>query len=768
MGLLSHPHLQFREHVQQVLRAMEGIFTWHTSFVVTERVQRQCRVLARVHDLGKGTKAFQHYIRNPDAFQGDRREKTHTPLSVLLIVLFAQRDQWAPLETLAMAASSRGHHSELPTMDDLRDIGGGEMAKLLKRQCSMLHLAELKEATGMPVDDLNFNDRPWAKVRTFLDKTVKPVFDALPLEQAIEFRLEVQLLFSILLEADKAFLAVADPITYLHREPRVWDPQWVDARIGCPAMTPINELRWKARQALLKQIDQHTSKRLFQLTAPTGIGKTLLAATWALKERLSITEQSGVAPKIIVVLPFLSIIDQTAKEYEALLRQGNQHVDGSWFLASHSLSDRQYALNMEEEVETFFIDTWRTELVITTYDQFLLTLMSPKARHQMRFHNLCDALIILDEVQSLPCKLWKPLERLLSALTNVGHSRVLFMSATLPSLLAEAVPLLPDHESFFRACRRYRILFRAREKMLFQDFIEELQRRLPLWLRAGKRVLLVLNTRASARAVRDALEDHWPCECRHVPLLFISADVTPLDRLRAIQQIAMGGPCIVVSTQCVEAGVDIDMDHVIRDFAPLDSCIQVAGRCNRAGNQERGTVEVVDLVAGNGRRFSDMIYDPIHLQETRRVLSRVQQVNEEDILPLIEAYYAALAEKKNLGNEHVERFARWENDEPVRDMLRGKEREEVTFLVLDQDARLKQDMAAANQLENRWKRREAWRKLSGRIARISVTLYAKKGFVPEDIAYPLYGQWILKDGYYDPRRGLLLPSDDNDPGVVIL
>jgi len=692
MGLFSHPHLQFQDHVLQILLAMKGIFTWHSQFIVTEKMQRQCELLARVHDLGKGTQTFQKYISNPEAFRGDRAEKAHTPLSLLLILLLAERDGWDPLETLAVAAASRGHHSGLPTMEKLRDIGGGETAQLLQRQCTMLDLAGLTVATRMPVVNLKLDSRPWAKARRYLDRNVEPIFAALSIEQAVELRLETQLIFSILLEADKAFLAVPNATVHLDRPRRTWEFEWVDKHIGTPISTPVNELRRKARQVVVEQINAGSSERIFSLTAPTGIGKTLLAATWALKERQRTTEQTGVPPKVLIVLPFLSIIDQTANEYEALLRQGSEAPDGSWFLTSHSLSDRQYALNMEEDAEAFFIDTWRTELIITTYDQFLLSLMSPKARYQMRFHNLCDALIIMDEVQSLPCKLWKPLEMILKTLTKVGNSRVLLMSATLPSFLAGANSLLPNHASYFNAFGRFRILLRTQEKLLLQDFIDGIKQQLPLWLKERKRVLLTFNTRASARAVRDALEKNWPSEFKDIPLLFISADVTPFDRLKAIQQIAEEKPCIVVSTQCIEAGVDIDMDHVIRDFAPLDSCIQVAGRCNRAGKKDRCTVEIVDLVARNGRRFSEMIYDPIHLQETRRVINRVQQVKEEDILPLIQSYFLALSEKKNLGNEHVDRFARWEEDDPVRELLRGKERKEFTFLVLEQDPNLKKDM----------------------------------------------------------------------------
>jgi CRISPR-associated endonuclease/helicase Cas3 len=175
----------------------------------------------------------------------------------------------------------------------------------------------------------------------------------------------------------------------------------------------------------------------------------------------------------------------------------------------------------------------------------------------------------------------------------------------------------------------------------------------------------------------------------------------------------------------------------------------------------------VDILAKNGRRFSEMIYDPVHLQETRRIIEGIDRVGEEHILDLANRYFAALSEKKNLGVQHLDRFARWEEDEPVQTLLR-EEREQVAFLVLEQDPTLREDMEAASKVEDRWQRREAWRKLAGRIARVSVSIYAKRGFYPEDIANHWQGHWILREGYYDSRCGLILPDSHEADGVLIL
>lgn len=767
INLKSHPHLQLSEHIVQVKSAIDSLCAWHSKNVVSPETKTFIQKIVSLHDIGKGTKAFQEYIKNPPAYTGDPMDKAHTPMSMLLVLLLSREEKWEPLETIMVSTIVFGHHRALPSVERLRDIGSGELAKTLKRQIATLQIEGVSQHCSLDISRLKLDDRPWAKAKKYLDDLVLPIFEGLSIEDALIFRLKTQLLFSLLLEADKALLAVKEPQNYLHREPRHWISQWVDQKIGSPEATTVNKIRQSVRIDLEKQIEGIEGHGIFSLTAPTGSGKTLLSATWLLKLREKISKKR-ICPRAIIVLPFLSVIDQTTKEYESLLTTGGQKADGSWFLTNHSLSDRKYKQGLEEDAEHFFVDTWRTELVITTYDQFLMTLMDPRIRYQMRFHNLCDSLIVMDEVQSLPCKLWKPLEEILRCLVKIGNSSVLLMSATLPAIIAEAKPLVEDYPGYFKAFNRYKLQFRLGEKLKISDFCDEMFSRRDEWLSGNKRVLITLNTRRSARLVWDKLAEGWPCEFSDIPLFFLSADVTPRDRLEKIEIIKQGRPCIVVSTQCIEAGVDIDMDYTIRDFAPFDSLVQIAGRCNRNGRLSHpATVEVVDLVNEQGRRYSDMIYDDIHLQVTRQLTEKTKEIEEKDILFLANCYFEMLAAKKDTGKEHLEKFARWQEDKSIQELLRGKEREKHTFLVLKQDVGLKDEMAKANKIEDRWKRREAWRMIAGRIAKISVSIYAKRGFDPQDIASEYLGHWILRDSFYCEACGLVL-DDDSDTGVLIL
>lgn len=758
--LKSHPDLQFSEHISQVAAAMDGLFNWHSKDVTSSSARELTRKIIPFHDVGKATAAFQSYIKNPSAYVDDPMDKSHTPLSMLVTLIKAKEESWDVLDAMTVSAIALGHHRSLPTLEKMREIGSGTIPKVFKRQIPTVHIEALKEHCGIDISGLDVTKRPWAKAQRYIDDSISPTFNSLSIQDAVSFRLKTQLLFSLLLEADKALLAIKAPQAYLCRKRRYWVPNWVDQRIDQSQNTPINKIRQLIRNEIVEKTNQIEQPGIFSLTAPTGSGKTLLSATWLLELREKLGKASGVTPKAIIVLPFLSIIDQTMKEYETLLTIGGEKPDGTWFLTSHSLADRTYERGLEEDTEHFFIDTWRTELVITTYDQFLMSLMDPRARYQMRFHNLCDALIVIDEVQSIPCKLWKPLEEILKSLVSVGNSSVLLMSATLPAIIPNAQPILIDYESYFKEFNRYRLQFKLDEKLCISDFCNEVMNRRESWLSAKKRVLITMNTRKSARLVRDKLANDWPDAFSHVPLFFISADVTPRDRLEAIGIIKQGDPCIVVSTQCIEAGVDIDMDFVVRDFAPIDSLIQIAGRCNRNANTKQpAAVEVVDLVNDNGRRYSDMIYDEVHLQVTRQLLENKISIEEKDILPVANHYFDALSEKKDMGMKHLERFARWQEDEPVRELLRGKERDKYTFLVLEQDPGLEEEMAKANSTTDRWKRREAWKAIAGRIARISVDVYAKYGFKPQSVAREVLGHWVLCDDFYSSERGILLDED---------
>lgn len=758
--LRSHPHLYLREHLTQVQAAVDAIFKRHSPHVATEQRARQLQHLVKMHDLGKGSRQFQQYIADPEHYKGRKLDKSHTPLSGLLGVHLAKTDNWSSAECILAAVTVLGHHSRLFLLEDtLSRFMDDDIAEVLEMQLSEVDFSTLEEETGLPLRKLQLPPRPWARAERYLEHCWE-FLENLVLPKKLRFRLEAQLLFSILLEADKAFLAIREPNKYLEQPAPALLPKDIIQYIRQLPNTPLNVLRQKAQDDILNtfiSIQQFSAKdkrvHRFTITLPTGLGKTVAAARWALELR----EQSPaeIRPKrIILILPFLSILDQTEQVYRSFLSgKENTNVCASALLPFHSLSDRFYDSECDGNTADFFMDTWRSDIIVTTFDQLLLALFSPKTRHQMRFHNLCDAILIMDEVQTLPCILWELLDKTMAELERVGNTYIMAMSATQPGFLSNATELVPQPKKYFNKFNRYRLVLNHREPQKLEEFLTTL----PDFLssRTEKRLLLTFNTRRSARAVRDCLEENG-----FAPLYFISADVTPGDRLEQIAEIRRGDPCYVISTQCIEAGVDIDMDFVMRDFAPLDSLIQIAGRCNRNGFGPRAEVDIRHFLDENGRSFARMIYDPIHLEQTFIALEDFTEIPEEELLSVCHTYFDGLKLHMNLGKEQLEKFASWEDFEPIQELLRGKRIEQHEFIVAHLDEGLRDEIMKLNKenIPNRWERRRAWRKLAGRLARVRVAVYARPDFTPEDYAEKIGELYILHPKFYERRKGICLET----------
>lgn len=774
--LNSHPDKLLKTHVAEVRYAADLIWKSHS-----DTLQNQVdlhSVLERVivfHDVGKATKCFQTYINNVLGYRGDKRSKAHTPFSMVAALGEAKTNAWSWMDTLAIAVSAAGHHSQFKSRDDLASyLIDGAWQQVLENQTSGIDWKELCDAVKFPlepfvasvefVDELN----EW-----FSDCLLLDGLDALTIADGVAFRLRCQLVHSILLEADKAFLKIEEQARsdFRRRTSNPFELNTLALFISSKSVrrtSPLDVLRNSARESLANGMAKHKSKSILTMTLPTGSGKTLLAAHWALSQRDSLRSQNH-TPPIVIVMPFLSVIEQTEKEYRSFI--GNELT----ILPYHSLSVRDlstteraedtqtFSKQKSPEAAEFMLDTWDADVIITTFDQFLLALLAPKTRYQMRFHSLCDAIVVMDEVQALPTKLWDIVHQSLTELSRIGNFRILAMSATQPGFLPHATEIIEAPESFYGSLARYELVLKHNDKLFLEDFIETLLKRANDW--GERRTLIVCNTRKSARAVRDAF-----AKAGH-EVIFLSADVTPEERLTSVDRIKEEAPCLVVATQCIEAGIDIDMDLVIRDFAPMDSIVQVAGRCNRHARRSVEQVEIVLLTNANGRPYCQFIYDKVLLKETRSVLDEHSKVIQSDVIPerdifgLTNRYYERITTKKDLGQSVTEKFARWKELPDIHELLRGKKGLQHTFVVIEQDPGLELELAYVAEIEDRWERKRRLRALSSRLASISVSIYAQPDFVPERFAMldPTGNFWLLKPGFYESQRGIdLEPSDRSE------
>ncbi|MCK5144784.1 MAG: hypothetical protein KAQ77_13480, partial [Candidatus Heimdallarchaeota archaeon] len=313
-----------------------------------------------------------------------------------------------------------------------------------------------------------------------------------------------------------------------------------------------------------------------------------------------------------------------------------------------------------------------------------------------------------------------------------------------------------EPETIFSDRKRYRLVMNYYNKLPITDFINDCMKRLKVeW--NNKRIMIVLNTRASARMVLDALE-----AISTMPVYFLSADVIPQERLDNIKKIKNNNPCLVITTQCIEAGVDIDLDLVIRDFAPLDSIIQVAGRCNRNGKKQRCDVEIVKLVNDSNKEFCGFVYkDNILIESTLDVLNKYtsKELNEEDIFPVINSYYNLIKIKKYKGKKYAEDWAYWRKEIDIRSLLRGDSKK-VEFIVIEQDKPIDNEkplyeaLESAFEIEDRWERKRSLGALRGRIAKLTVSVWARPDFDPTEIS-DVIGHWyLLRKGFYQKGKGI--------------
>lgn len=341
-----------------------------------------------------------------------------------------------------------------------------------------------------------------------------------------------------------------------------------------------------ARNALWEMVTTAAVAKpgLVTLTAPTGCGKTLAMLKFALAH----AAQNKSIKRIILAVPFLSIIEQTAAIYRAVF----EGFPENFVLEHHSLAGlgseeaQGDAEAATERSRRLLAENWDAPIIITTNVQLLESLFSNRPSSCRKLHNLMESVIMFDEAQTLPQALAVPTLAALSHLSQTYGTTVLFATATQPAfeVLDVAVAKLvaagwcpveaaPDHARLYDTLRRYEVDWSDQgESKEWPTLAAE--------IRAEEQVLCVVNLKSHAAALLE--------ELKHDEAVFhLSTNLCALHRRAVLDEVRArlkaSKPCRLISTQCIEAGVDVDFPLVYRALAPLDAIAQAAGRCNREG-----------------------------------------------------------------------------------------------------------------------------------------------------------------------------------------
>jgi len=519
------------------------------------------------HDLGKFAPQFQSMIRHESGYDPEEQivvgPRNHSTAGALHAV-----DQLGTAGRV-LAYLIAGHHAGLPDWHG----DGNAAAALSIRLRDRSHLDVLPHA-DIPADILSPGIKPVTRMPGANDD-----------ERMLGAHLWLRMLFSCLVDADfldtEAFMS---PEQAARRTAEELDDtllarfeQHMAARFGTAQTNPVN----RVRADVLRQCREKAklAPGLFSLTVPTGGGKTLASMAFALHHAKTHDKR-----RIIYAIPFTSIIEQTATIY--------REIFGDAVVEYHSSLDPE-----KESVQSrLAAENWAAPIVVTTNVQLFESLFAARTSRCRKLHNLTNSVIVLDEAQTLPPELLQPCLDMLNLLTKHYGVSVMLCTATQPALrdvasfgralrgLKNVREIIDAPQALFDELRRVKVHlpadFNAREEW---DAIASK-------VGAGGTALAIVNTRKDCRELWQRLRQG------DSDTIHLSASMCGAHRAQRIDEIRhrlnAGEPTLVVSTQLIEAGVDVDFPVVWRALAGLDSIAQAAGRCNREGRLAQGQVYV--------------------------------------------------------------------------------------------------------------------------------------------------------------------------------
>ncbi len=570
------------------------------------------RVAALLHDLGKYSDAFQARLR------GGRKPIDHATAGAREIVhLFAGTPQRPIAELLSFAIA--GHHTGLPDYGSPGDLGeeGTLLARREKKQLEDYSVYKQE----LDLSDIRLPNPKIKPVRFRFGEREQPFPDF-----SISFL--ARMLFSTLVDADwletERFMEGEKPRGQ-HASIAELAEQFNQflQRFENPSM-PINRKRTETLHACIQKAENPPG--FFKLTVPTGGGKTYASMAFALNHAIRHSLR-----RVIYVIPFTSIIEQNADKFrEALGPLGTEHV-----LEHHSNFDWEGKPDDDETNSALqklklAAENWDVPIVVTTNVQFFESLFANKKRAARKLHNIARSVIIFDEAQNLPREYLQPsLLAVQELVQNYGCTAV-FCTATQPALeqffpqnirFTELAPNPPELYAFYR-------------RVNIQNLGELTDEALLDRLNSHQQALCIVNTRRHARGLFEGLRGEGN--------FHLSTLMCPAHRRKTLksikQRLAQGLPCRVVSTQVMEAGIDIDFPVGYRALAGLDSVIQAAGRVNREMKREHGEVFVFTPKTHFIKRT------PAFIQQTGAVARAVfrEHAQTPDSLEAVAAYYNML------------------------------------------------------------------------------------------------------------------------------
>ncbi|MDD5371345.1 MAG: CRISPR-associated helicase Cas3' [Anaerolineaceae bacterium] len=623
-------------------------------------------LLGLLHDLGKASKEFQNYIGSANGLidvdddefvdvEAKKGKIDHATAGTQLIYrnLFGKgHEGLIAAQILSLCIAS--HHSRSGLIDCLSPDGENRFKRRIEKEeenthaeeaWSTLNEEEKHEVCKLLADD-TLVDQLIEKLKSLNEGKDRDHQDTF----AFKCGLLIRYLYSCLIDADR--LDTADFETPGNAQLRNYGEYHPWRTLILRLDEKLKEFKHKGEEIgfvddIRNQVSQSCfdfytkPKGVYQLKVPTGGGKTLASLRFALNHAAYYQMD-----RIFYVIPYTSIIDQNADQVRKILedRDGRGHILNRVVLEHHS------NLTPEEETrrQSLLSENWDAPVIFTTQVQFLESLFGSGTRSARRMHQLANSVIIFDEVQTIPVRCVHMFNLAIRFLVHGCGSTVVLCTATQP-LLDKVEPaqralminsdqkMISDEENLFEKLKRVDV-FDRRKIGGWND--EEVAGLAEQELLDKGSALIIVNTKASARSLFLAMINRNNTDVYH-----LSTNMCPAHRLKVLDTIKKRlenkERVTCISTQLIEAGVDIDFGSVIRYLAGLDSIAQAAGRCNRNGIRDIGNVWIVNPHKENTEKLKDI---HIGIEVAERVLDEFKanpQTFNNDLLgpDAIEKYY---------------------------------------------------------------------------------------------------------------------------------
>lgn len=554
-----------------------------------------------LHDLGKYSDIFQDYISKaaftPEEVDKKRGDVDHSTAGGKLLFSYFHNKENTFYEKLLVEIVGNAiisHHSNL--QDYLSpSISSDFLRRVQEKEVPEYELAVKRffNETMSKIDFFRYVSTALEELKEFSDKSPTQCFFL------------TKYIFSCLIDADRTDTRNFEDESYSDdsRQSQELFPKYYRRLLhhldSLQTKNDANQSIQKLRSDLSRQCDQYAEKPsgIYTLSIPTGGGKTLASLRYALKHAQKFNKQ-----RIIYVVPFTTIIEQNAQTVRTVLND-EEHI-----LEHHSnvIEEDILSVQKDDEQNDGFIsknaklklshDNWDSPIIFTTLVQFLDVFYASGTRNTRRLHNLSHAVIVFDEVQKVPIKCVSLFNEALNFLKRYARCCILLCTATQPTLEqvkhsllkdrdGEIVPNLPE---VAKAFKRVEIVDRTSESLHTDALADWIKTESHVW----ESTLVILNTKKVVKDLYEQLNES------SFPVFHLSTSMCAAHRKDQLQQIRQlldaKTPFVCVTTQLIEAGVDVSFKCVIRSLAGLDSIAQGAGRCNRHGEENLQNVYVIN------------------------------------------------------------------------------------------------------------------------------------------------------------------------------